>query len=223
VRRKADRSPATPLESTVERALRERLAAERPGDAVLGEELGGAARAGRRWLLDPVDGTAQFVRGIPVWATQVALEVDGAPVAAVVSAPALGRRWWGAAGAGAFADGEPIAVSAVDRLDRAGLGHGRLAEIAEPGVRTRVLDVAAGCDMAGGYESFLAPMLVAEGALDVAVVVEAEPWDLAPAAAIVGAAGGRWTAADFRARSGRTGAVLSNAVLHGAAVAALSP
>src|SRR5918997_4018175 len=93
---KADGTPVTEADRAVERALRERLAAERPGDGVLGEELGEAGGGERRWVLDPLDGTEWFARGIPVWGTLIALERDGEPLVAVISAPALKRRWWAA-------------------------------------------------------------------------------------------------------------------------------
>jgi histidinol-phosphatase len=224
VGRKEDRSPVTALDREVERALRERLAQRRPDDAILGEELGGDERAvpGRRWVLDPLDGTAQFVRGIPVWGTQVTLEVDGRPVAAVMSAPALRRRWWGAVADGAWADAMPARVSGVARLEDAGLGLQRLGELGDGAPRERLLGLAARCDAPGGYESFWGAALVAQGALDLAVMVDPFPWDLAPARALVEAAGGRCTLVDLGSRGGRPGALLSNVALHDAALALLT-
>ncbi|HET7571195.1 MAG TPA: inositol monophosphatase family protein, partial [Gaiellaceae bacterium] len=108
-------TPVSEADTAVERAIRERLAAERPGEHVFGEEEGGEPDepVAARWILDPIDGTKSYVRGIPVFATLLALERDGEAVVGVVSAPALGRRWWAARGRGAFANGEPIRVSAV--------------------------------------------------------------------------------------------------------------
>jgi fructose-1,6-bisphosphatase/inositol monophosphatase family enzyme len=100
---KPDMTPATDADLDAETMLRGRLAEQRPGDSVLGEEFGGTtAFSGRQWVIDPIDGTKSFVRGVPVWATLIALLVDGVPVVGVVSAPALGRRWWAAQGQGAF-------------------------------------------------------------------------------------------------------------------------
>lgn len=120
-RRKPDRSLVSAVDVEAEEALRRHLGRRRPADAVVGEELGGpaAGEARRRWLLDPLDHTANFVRGVPAFASLVALEDDGEVTVGVVSAPALGSRWWAARGAGAFADGRRIAVSAVSRLDEA--------------------------------------------------------------------------------------------------------
>jgi len=120
VETKADLTPVTDADRAVERALRERIAAERPADTVLGEEEGDeGASSPARWILDPIDGTRNFSRGIPVWATLIALERDGDTVCAVVSAPPLHRRWWASRGAGAFVNGERIHVSGIASLDEA--------------------------------------------------------------------------------------------------------
>ena len=102
VERKPDRTPVTDADTAVEDAIRSVLAAERPDDAVLGEERGGSAAKGRAWVLDPIDGTKNFLRGVPVWATLIALVEEGEPVVGMISAPLLGRRWWAASGSGAF-------------------------------------------------------------------------------------------------------------------------
>ncbi|HET6945201.1 MAG TPA: inositol monophosphatase family protein, partial [Gaiellaceae bacterium] len=118
VETKADLTPVTDADRSVERALREAIARERPGEGVLGEEEGDDGGS-VRWVLDPIDGTRNFSRGIPVWATLIALERDDVRVCGAVSAPALGRRWWAARGSGAFANGERIHVSRVRDLGRA--------------------------------------------------------------------------------------------------------
>src|SRR3954470_16059011 len=110
---KPDLTPVTEVDRGVEWALRELVSERRPGDAVVGEEYGATGDSTRRWIVDPVDGTKNFVRGLPVWASLIALEDAGEIVVGVASAPALGRRWWAAQGLGAFADGEPIGVSVV--------------------------------------------------------------------------------------------------------------
>src|SRR5436309_293450 len=117
VESKADLTPVTEADRAVEQALRERIARER-GEAVAGEEYG-VAEADVRWWLDPIDGTKQYARGLPIWATLVALERNGKTTVAVASAPALGHRWWAVRGGGAFVDGSPIGVSTVDRLEDA--------------------------------------------------------------------------------------------------------
>jgi histidinol-phosphatase len=213
---KADGTPVTEADRAVERALRERLAAERPGDAVLGEELGQAGGGERRWVLDPLDGTEWFARGIPVWGTLIALEQAGDPLVAVVSAPALRRRWWAARGAGARRDGRPIEVSRVRALEDAFVAHANL--FLGFGVDAALLAAAR---LSGGFESFLALMLVAEGAADAAFAPRGYLWDLLPAQLIVEEAGGTFTDFDGRRTAAGRGAVAANPVLHADVLARL--
>jgi histidinol-phosphatase len=215
VERKADDSPVTAADREVERVLRARLASERPGEPVVGEEGGGApeAGAGRSWLLDPIDGTVHFARGVPLWATLIGVVEDGAAVAGMVSAPALGRRWWGVRG-------EPSdwRVSDVDDFSDALFSVSRLWW-ADAAARARIDALALRCWSAGGYESFLGPVMVAEGAIDVALLPEVEPWDVVPLQAVVEAAGGRCSPVDCGGP--RVGALFTNAALHADALAAL--
>jgi histidinol-phosphatase len=206
VERKADSTPVTEADRRVEAELRRGLSEERPGDALLGEEEGAAGDSARRWIVDPIDGTRNYTRGIPIWATLVALAVDGHVQLGVVSAPALGRRWWAERGAGAYADGVPIRVSAIDRIEDAVLSFaldGPLPEIAARAWHVR------------GLGDFWAHMLVAEGAVDAAIdAVGVEAWDLAAVQVVVEEAGGRFT--DFAGTSrfdGGTG-LSSNGRLH---------
>jgi histidinol-phosphatase len=201
---KADLTPVTDADRAVERALRELVAQERPGEGVLGEEEGDDGGT-VRWILDPIDGTRNFSRGIPVWATLVALERDGERVCGVVSAPALGRRWWAARGAGAFANGEQVRVSAVAELAQATVSCTLARDLArlEPHVWH-----------ARGLGDFWQHVLVAEGALDAAVDVGLALWDHAALEPILAEAGGRvdWVDGQFAS---------SNALVHDAVVAAL--
>jgi histidinol-phosphatase len=175
---KPDLTPVSEADQLVEARLRERLAAERPHDPVLGEEEGGDDASG--WIVDPIDGTRNFTRGIPIWATLIAY----ADRVAVVSAPALGRRWWAERGAGAFADGEPIRVSRIDRLEDATLLYG----LDRP-VPARAWDAWH----VRGFGDFWAHVLVAEGAAEVAVDAEGLAiWDWAPIKILVEEAGGRF-------------------------------
>ena len=178
---KADLTPVTDADRAVERLLRERVAAERSGEGVLGEEEGDDGGP-VRWIVDPIDGTRNFSRGVPVWATLIALERDGRREVGVVSAPALGRRWWAAAGAGAFADGERIRVSGIAALDAASISCSLAADLArlEPHVWH-----------ARGLGDFWQHVLVAEGALDAAVDAPLSVWDHAALEPIVSEAGGR--------------------------------
>jgi histidinol-phosphatase len=181
VETKPDLSPVTDADRAVERALRERIATERPGEGVLGEEEGDEGGE-VRWIVDPIDGTRNFSRGLPVWATLIALEREGVPTAAVVSAPALGRRWWASRGGGAFADGEPIGVSRVSALRDAAVSCSLARDLA------RVEPLAW---HARGLGDFWQHVLVAEGALDAAIDTKLELWDSAAVELVVTEAGGR--------------------------------
>ena len=177
VETKPDLTPVSEADRAVETALRERLALERPGEPVLGEEEGGDDASG--WILDPIDGTRNYTRGIPVWATLIAF----ADRVAVVSAPALGRRWWAERGGGAFADGTPIRVSGIDRIEDATL----LYALDRPPPE-RAWDAWH----LRGFGDFWAHMLVAEGAAELAVDAPGlKIWDSAPLVVIVEEAGGR--------------------------------
>src|SRR5687767_12828759 len=123
VRTKSDKSPVTEADEAVERMIRDRLSRERPDDGILGEEFGTSGNAARRWIIDPIDATKNYIRGIPIFATLIGLEENGHVVTGVVSAPALGRRWSASKGSGAFCNGIAIRVSATATLEEAHLGH----------------------------------------------------------------------------------------------------
>lgn len=226
---KPDLTPVSDADLAVERAVRALLVAQRPADAVLGEEFGGTGEhAGRCWVLDPIDGTKSFVRGVPVWATLVALLVDGVPVVGVVSAPALGRRWWASTGLGAWVrvqDQQPrrLAVSAVDGLGAASLGFSSLSGWRDAGRREAFADLTDAVWRVRGYGDFFSYCLVAEGAVDVAAEPEVSLWDLAPLDVLVREAGGAFTALDGTPGPHGGSAVASNGLLHAAVLAALSP
>jgi histidinol-phosphatase len=168
VETKPDLSPVTEADRAVERALRKRIAEARPDHGVVGEELGAEERGDARWILDPIDGTKNYVRGIPVFGTLIALHREGAVVLGVVSAPALRRRWWAARGAGAFADGRPIRVSRVAELADAVLAYSSLGSWEEHGLGERFTALARRCWRTRGFGDFWSHMLVAEGAADIA-------------------------------------------------------
>lgn len=211
VETKPDLTPVTDVDRGVERALREHLAAERPGEHVLGEEGGGGA-ADVRWILDPVDGTRNFMRGVPVWATLIALEREGRVVCGVVSAPALGRRWWAAAGEGAYADGARVRVSAVATLEEAVLSATYASDLA-------ALEPRAW--HARGFGDFWQHVLVAEGAVDAALDARLALWDYAAPALIVTEAGGRVSTLDGGPPRPRERFVSSNGLLHDEVLALL--
>lgn len=229
VETKADRTPVTDADRAVETALRRHLAAARPADAVLGEEYGedsGTGTADRRWVIDPIDGTKNFLRGVPVWATLIALRVAGDTVLGVVSAPALGRRWWAARGAGSWlhVTGSPdrrLAVSGVRRLEDASLSYSSLSGWDDR--LPRLLDLTRAVWRTRAYGDFWSHMLVAEGAVDVSCEPVVSLWDLAALHVVVEEAGGRFT--DLAGRRGPAGGsvVCTNGVLHDDVLATLRP
>lgn len=211
---KADLTPVTEADRDAEALVRRVLADQRPLDSVVGEEMGTTGGGARRWIVDPVDGTKNFVRGIPVWATLVALEQDGEVVVGVASAPALGRRWWAARGRGAHADGRPIRVSAVAALDDAQLSYSSLSGWDQRGGVDRLLALARRCWRTRAFGDFWSHLLVAEGAVDVALDPEVSLWDLAALQVIVQEAGGTFTDLGGRARPDGGSAVSTNGRLH---------
>lgn len=221
---KPDLSPVSDADTAVEKALRATLARARPRDGVLGEEYGATeAAAGpnssRQWVIDPIDGTKNFIRGVPVWATLIALMESGRAVAGLVSAPALGRRWWAAVGHGAYAGrhaaaATPIQVSGVGRLADASFCYSSLPSWEATGRLEPMLDIMRQSWRSRAYGDFYGYMLVAEGAVDVMVEPELSLWDLAALVPIVTEAGGTFT--DLEGRPGPAGgsAVATNGKLH---------
>ncbi len=206
VETKPDLTPVTEADRAVETAIRERLARERPDDGLLGEEFGGTTRGSRRWIVDPIDGTRNYSRGIPVWATLIALEEEGEILLGVVSAPALHRRWHAERGGGAWANDDRIRVSAIRQIEDAVLSFA----LEQP-----IPSLAGYAWHARGYGDFWAHMLVAEGAVDGAVdAVGVKIWDLAAIQPIIEEAGGRFTDAAGETRVDGGTAISSNGHLH---------
>jgi histidinol-phosphatase len=212
VETKPDLTPVSEADRSVEVRLRERIAAERPGERVVGEEFGADDGDGDRWIVDPIDATKNYVRGIPLFATLIALEDR----VAVVSAPALGRRWWAVRGRGAVGDGRPLGVSRVERIEDAVLTYTSLR-----GWNERFYAFAERAWAARGFGDFWQYMLLAEGAVDVCVEAEANLWDLAAPKLIVEEAGGRLTDLAGADRADGGSAVASNGRLHDEALSAL--
>ncbi len=226
VETKPDLTPVSDADTATEQLLRQHLAAARPTDAIHGEEYGGtAALQGRTWVLDPIDGTKNFVRGVPVWATLIALLDDGLPVVGVVSAPALGRRWWASSGSGAWASspGHPrrsLRVSDVAQIEDASVSYSSLGGWGAARGSFEALIASAWRSRA--YGDFWSHMLVAEGAVDLAAEPALALWDVAALLPIVGEAGGRMTGIDGGPATGVTGALTTNGRLHATALAALT-
>jgi histidinol-phosphatase len=231
VGRKPDRTPVTDADLAVEDAIRTMLRIQRPQDEVLGEERGGtcpgtSTGTGRYWLLDPIDGTKNFLRGVPIWATLIALVEHGNPVMGVISAPAIRRRWWAAAGAGAHTQDahgpvRPITVSGVRDLADAYISTTHLGTWAEHRSRESYLSLVDATWENRAFGDFWQHCLVAEGAIDLAAEPIASPWDLAAVQVLVEQAGGRFTDLDGAARFDGGTALSSNALLHDAALAVL--
>jgi histidinol-phosphatase len=224
---KPDLTPVTEADKAVERALRDHLAGVRPEDAVVGEEYGASetSASGRRWIVDPIDGTASYVRGIPVWGTLLALEDAGQMTVGVVSAPALGRRWWAARGAGAYGlDGlgtapRRLRVSAVGRLEDAQLCFSDGDTWEERGRLDGLLALARRCWRTRGFGDFWQYMLVAEGAADIGCEAIVSLWDLAAPQVIVEEAGGTFTDLAGAATADGGDALATNGLLHREALA----
>ena len=216
VETKPDLTPVTDADRAVERALRERIARERPGETVLGEEEGDEG-GDVRWILDPIDGTKNFSRGIPVWASLIALERDGVVVCGVASAPALGHRWWAARGEGAYRDGERLSVSKIARLEEATVSFSR------SGLRDRrTIELALAAWHAQPFSDFWAHLLVAEGGVDAAAEHVMNTWDNAVLQVIVEEAGGRFTDLAGNARIDGGSGVSTNGLLHDDVLARLT-
>lgn len=216
---KPDFTPVTEADRAVETKLRELLASKRPADGVIGEEFPNTNEsASRTWIIDPIDATKNYVRGVPVWATLIALAVDGKPEVGVVSAPAMGRRWWASPQDGAFTqdvDGSirSLNVSAVrdladasfsfsDSVGWEALGSDVLSRITSSVWRSR------------GYGDFWSHLLVAEGAVDIAIEPELQSYDMAAFVAIVLASGGTVTGAKGQDPLTAGNAVSTNGLLH---------
>jgi histidinol-phosphatase len=215
VETKPDLTPVSEADRAVEHEVRARLAADRPDDAILGEELGETGSgAARRWIIDPIDGTKSYVRGVPAWATLLALEVDGEMVVGVVSAPALGRRWWAARGQGAFADGDRIHVSEVHALEDAHVCAPNEREFEPRGLGDAWREIARQSWRPVGFADFWGHMLVAEGAADAMIEPVLALWDVAALRPIVEEAGGRLSDLTGTGWADEAPCVTSNGALH---------
>ncbi len=219
VETKPDTTPVTDADRGAEEVVRSQLSRTRPRDAVVGEEMGTTGHGARRWVVDPIDGTKNFVRGVPVWATLIAL-LDGEDVVlGLVSAPALGRRWWAAVGSGAWsgkslAAASRLQVSGVDRLEDASLSYSSLSGWEEQGALDGFLDLTRSVWRTRGYGDFWSYVLVAEGAVDIATEPELALHDMAALVPIVTEAGGTFTS--IRGVPGPFGgsALATNGLLH---------
>jgi histidinol-phosphatase len=223
---KPDLTPVTDADQAVEESIRRTLSRVRSRDAVTGEEQGSTGHSQRRWVIDPIDGTKNFVRGVPVWATLISLVVDDEVVLGVVSAPLLQRRWWASNGSGAWTGRSLLKatrcqVSDVRRLEDASLSYASLSGWDERDRLDDFLSLMRRCWRTRAYGDFWSYMLLAEGAVDIAAEPELEVYDMAALDVIVREAGGRFTSLDGTDGPFGGNALATNGHLHEAALSFL--
>ena len=222
---KPDNTPVTDADQAVERIIRKTIEASRPTDQIFGEEMGSSSsepgpQSGRQWIIDPIDGTAGFSRGIPIWGTLIALAMDGKPVVGVVSAPALGQRWWGGKGVGAWTqrpgdkEATALAVSNVQNLSDATFSYNSMVGWLDDGRAQALKSLVQSVWRARAIGDFWAYMLVAEGALDIAGEADLQPYDMAALVPIVEEAGGRFSSLDGEEGIWDGTALATNSFLH---------
>jgi histidinol-phosphatase len=216
---KPDESPVTDADRTAEELLRGQLARTRPRDAVEGEEFGTTGHGPRRWLLDPIDGTKNYVRGVPVWATLIALVDGDDPVVGLVAAPALQRRWWAASGSGAYAgrslsSARRLRVSEVADLSAASVSYSSLSGWDAVDRRGAFVSLLDECWRTRAFGDFWSYALLAEGSVDIAAEPELNSYDMAALVPLVTEAGGRFTGLDGRDGCWSGNALATNGLLH---------
>jgi len=219
VETKPDRSPVTDADQAVEQALKAILATDAPADGIIGEEFGVSGSVDRKWIIDPIDGTANYLRGVPVWATLIALSIDKKPVLSIVSAPALGRRWWAAPGIGAFTrdvDGSvrQLAVSGISELEYASLSYNNLQLWDSYGYLDQLMSMSRQVWRTRAYGDFLSYMYLAEGSVDIVAEHDLKIYDIAALVPIVELAGGRFSAIDGPLTEESSSVLATNGPLH---------
>jgi histidinol-phosphatase len=219
VETKPDLSPVTDADKAVERALLDILAAKRPDDSVVGEEYGTKGAGSRKWIIDPIDGTANFVRGVPIWATLIALSIDGKPLVSVVSAPALGARWWASPESGAHTKSltggqRKLSVSKVSKLEDASLSYNSLQLWQSSGYLTELLKLSETVWRTRAYGDFYSYMLLAEGSVDIVAEHDLKIYDIAALVPIVEQAGGRFSELTSELTEESSSVLATNSLLH---------
>jgi histidinol-phosphatase len=213
---KDDATPVTQVDRTTEEAIVGAIAARFPDDAVLGEEHGPIGGSnGRRWIIDPIDGTKLFAEGIPLWTTLIALEVDGQVVLGIADASAVGDRYVGVLGGGAWRGSRRLRVSDVDRLDEAFVAHSGLEEWIAGGHEAPLLEVAGRARRTRGLSDAWGHLLVAQGSVEALLEHEpCQPWDWSATQVIVEEAGGRLSSLDGSTPTPGCDLLVSNGVVH---------
>lgn len=227
VETKPDRTPVTDADKSVEAEIRKLIAEAAPEDAVIGEEYENTGSGLRAWIIDPIDGTANFLRGIPIWATLIALKENGVLTTSVVSAPALGRRWWASKGAGAWTqdvDGtfRRISVSAVSDLADSYISYNSLQQWQRIGKAANIESLSEKVWRIRAFGDFLSYMYVAEGAIDAASEPDLKIYDIAALVPIVEEAGGRFTDLSGELTAESSNVLASNGLIHEAIRAELN-
>lgn len=199
IENKPDNTPVTEADHAIENMLREKISKEYPNDAILGEEFGMEnSQTDRTWVIDPIDGTKNYLRGVPVWATLIALVIDDQPMIGVVSCPAMGRRWWAEKGSGAFTrdvDGSVrrISVSGVSKIQDASFSYSDEIGWAQHGNGNAFSNIKSSVWRTRAYGDFWSHLMVAEGSVDIAAEPQLNKWDMAANNVIVAEAGGKVT------------------------------
>ena len=228
VETKPDRSPVTDADRAVELALKAILAEHRPNDGIIGEEFGvNQGDTKREWIIDPIDGTANYMRGVPVWATLIALAIDGKPVVSVVSSPALGRRWWAAPEVGAFTRDvngvvRSIRVSKIADLEHASFSYNNLQLWDSEGYLDELMGISREVWRTRAYGDFLSYMFLAEGSLEIVAEHDLKVYDIAALVPIVEQAGGEFSAIDGPLTQASSSVLATNGRLHSTAKAKLA-
>lgn len=219
---KPDLTEVTIADRSTEQAIRDAILRGRPGDGIVGEEHGDVASStGSRWIVDPIDGTSNYTRGVPIWATLIAREHNGVLDVGVVSAPALGLRWWAAKGLGAYADGRRMSVSAVSDLQHCFLSYSESPEWNSRGRRANIDALRSAVGRERAFGDFWQHMMVAEGQIDIAAEAVVSFWDLAALLVIVEEAGGRFSDLEGNVHAEGGSAVSTNGKLHDTVLRAL--
>lgn len=221
IRLKDDASHVTEADLATETAIRAILEAERPADGVFGEEFGVTGDSSRQWIIDPIDGTANYLKGIPMWTVLVALSIDGIPRVGVASQPAIGRRWWAATGLGAWTntpdgDARRLAVSEVDSVEAASASFQSIAQWDEAGKLDQLVALSRAVWRDRGYGDTWPYMLLAEGRLEFVAEFGVKEYDIAALVPIVTEAGGRFTSFDGDDSIAKRSSLATNGILHDA-------
>jgi histidinol-phosphatase len=216
---KPDRTPVTDADQSVEKKIREMISQRAPSDIVIGEEFENTGSSTRAWIVDPIDGTANFLRGLPIWATLIALRIDSAITTSVVSAPAMGRRWWASKGEGAFTrdvDGSvrKLSVSAVSDLSDSYISYNSIQQWQRIGKEKSIESLSQQVWRIRAFGDFLSYMYVAEGAIDAASEPDLKIYDIAALVPIVQEAGGRFTDLTGELSEHSSTVLASNGLIH---------